>query len=229
MRRTDRLLNLMSTLIFILLLENNSQRMFTGIIEGLGEVNYVARGKNKNARASLRMRIDLGRLSKGLKTGSSVSVNGACLTITKLHNHEANFDLIDETTKRTSLNLLKVNDRVNIERSLRLDDRLEGHLVLGHIDGTGTIDKIMKLETETKIWIKVENRKLLDLIVPKGPIAIDGISLTVVDTTCEKISVSLIPHTLTHTTLGYKAEGDYVNLETDIIGKYVAKELPKIW
>jgi riboflavin synthase len=203
--------------------------MFTGIIEGLGKVNYVSRNKNKNARASLRIRIDLGRLSKGLKSGSSISVNGACLTITRLHNHEANFDLIEETTKRTCLNLLKVRDKVNLERSLKLGDRIEGHLVLGHIDGIGKIDKIHKYKSQTKIWLKVEDTKLLDSIVPKGSIAIDGISLTIVDTTRDKISVALIPHTLTHTTLGYKAEGDYVNLETDILGKYITKELPKNW
>jgi riboflavin synthase len=203
--------------------------MFTGIIEGLGKVNYVSRNKNKNGQASLRIRIDLGRLSKGLKSGSSISVNGACLTITKLQNHEANFDLIEETTKRTCLNLLKVRDKVNLERSMKLGDRVEGHLVLGHIDGIGKIDKIHKYESQTKIWLKVEDIKLLDSIVPKGSIAIDGISLTIVNTTRNKISVALIPHTLTHTTLGNKAEGDYVNLETDILGKYITKELPKNW
>lgn len=203
--------------------------MFTGIVEGLGEVNYVSRSKSKNTRARLRIRINLDRLSKGLKTGNSISVNGSCLTITKLHNHEANFDIINETTNRTCLNLLKVGDKVNIERSLRLGDRLEGHLVLGHIDGIGKIDKILKFETETKLWIKVENIKLLDSIVSKGSIAIDGISLTVVDTNYDKISLALIPYTLTHTTLGYKTEGDYVNIETDILGKYITKQLPKNW
>lgn len=203
--------------------------MFTGIVEGLGEVNYVSRSKSKNTRARLRIMINLGRLSKGLKIGNSISVNGSCLTITKLHNHEANFDIIDETANRTCLNVLKVGDKVNIERSLRLGDRLEGHLVLGHIDGIGKIHKILKFETETKIWIKVENIKLLDSIVSKGSIAIDGISLTVVDTNYDKISLALIPYTLTHTTLGYKTEGDYVNIETDIVGKYITKQLPKNW
>jgi len=203
--------------------------MFTGIVEGLGEVNHVSRSKSKDTRARLRIRINLGRLSKGLKTGNSISVNGSCLTITKLHNHEANFDIINETVNRTCLNLLRVGDKVNIERSLRLGDRLEGHLVLGHIDGIGKIDKILKLETETKIWVKVENIKLLDSIVSKGSIAIDGISLTVVDINYDNISLALIPYTLTHTALGYKTEGDYVNIETDILGKYITKKLPKSW
>ena len=201
--------------------------MFTGIIEGLAEVKFVSKAKNKDTGASIRLRIHLGRLSRGMKTGSSISVNGACLTITKLRRHEADFDIIGETTKLTCLNSLKAGDVVNIERSLRLGNRLEGHLVLGHIDGTGTIEKVLRFNTETKIWIKVENIKLLNSIVSKGSIAIDGISLTVVDTTRGSISVAIIPHTLSLTTLGYKSEGNCVNIETDILGKYITKELPK--
>ena len=185
------------------------------------------KAKNKDTGASIRIRIHLGRLSRGMKTGSSISVNGACLTITKLRRHEADFDIIGETTKLTCLNSLKAGDKVNIERSLRLGNRLEGHLVLGHIDGTGTIEKVLRFNTETKIWIKVENIKLLNSIVSKGSIAIDGISLTVVDTTRGSISVAIIPHTLSLTTLGYKSEGNCVNIETDILGKYITKELPK--
>jgi riboflavin synthase len=201
--------------------------MFTGIIEGLAEVKSVSKAKNKDTGASIRIRIHLGRLSRGMKTGSSISVNGTCLTITKLRRHEADFDIIGETTKLTCLNSLKAGDKVNIERSLRLGNRLEGHLVLGHIDGTGTIEKVLRFNTETKIWIKVENLKLLNSIVSKGSIAIDGISLTVVDTTRGSISVAIIPHTLSLTTLGYKSEGNCVNIETDILGKYITKELPK--
>jgi riboflavin synthase len=201
--------------------------MFTGIIEGLAEVKFVSKAKNKDTGASIRLRIHLGRLSRGMKIGSSISVNGACLTITKLRRHEADFDIIGETTKLTCLNSLKAGDKVNIERSLRLGNRLEGHLVLGHIDGTGTIEKVLRFNTETKIWIKVENIKLLNSIVSKGSIAIDGISLTVVDTTRGSISVAIIPHTLSLTTLGYKSEGNCVNIETDILGKYITNELPK--
>jgi riboflavin synthase len=199
--------------------------MFTGIIEDLGEVSYVS-SKNRNTQASLRLRVDIGRLSKGLKIGSSLSINGACLTVTNLHKREASFDLIEETVARTCLKLLKVTDKVNLERSLKIGDRLEGHLVLGHIDGIAKIDKILKCNSQTKIWFKLENTELLDSIVPKGSIAIDGISLTVVDVTREAISVALIPHTLAHTTLGFKAVGDYVNLETDILGKYIKGKLP---
>jgi riboflavin synthase len=213
----------------MLIVERYGLGMFTGIIEDLGEVSYVSRSKNENSQASLRLRIDIGRLSKGLKSGSSLSVNGACLTITRLHKHEASFDLIEETVARTCLKLLKVRDKVNLERSLKIGDRLEGHLVLGHIDGIGKIEKILKCASQTKIWFKLENIKLLDSIVPKGSIAIDGISLTVVDISRESISVALIPHTLTHTALGFKAVGDYVNLETDILGKYITTKLPENW
>lgn len=209
----------------MLIIERYGLGMFTGIIEDLGEVSYVS-SKNRNTQASLRLRIDIGRLSKGLKIGSSLSINGACLTVTNLHKREASFDLIEETVARTCLKLLKVTDKVNLERSLKIGDRLEGHLVLGHIDGIGKIDKILKCNSQTKIWFKLENTELLDSIVPKGSIAIDGISLTVVDMTREAISVALIPHTLAHTTLGFKAVGDYVNLETDILGKYIKGKLP---
>jgi riboflavin synthase len=210
----------------MLIVERYGLGMFTGIVEDLGEVSYVSRSRNKNTQASLRLRIDIGRLSKGLRIGNSLSINGACLTITNLHKREASFDLIEETVARTCLKLLKVTDKVNLERSLKIGDRLEGHLVLGHIDGIGKIDKILKCNSQTKIWFKLENTELLDSIVPKGSIAIDGISLTVVDMTRETISVALIPHTLAHTTLGFKVVGDYVNLETDILGKYIRAKLP---
>jgi riboflavin synthase len=210
----------------MLIVERYGLGMFTGVVEDLGEVSYVSRSKNKNTQASLRLRIDIGRLSKGLRIGSSLSINGACLTVTNLHKREASFDLIEETVACTCLKLLKVTDKVNLERSLKLGDRLEGHLVLGHIDGIGKIDKILKCNSQTKIWFKLENTELLDSIVPKGSIAIDGISLTVVDMTRETISVALIPHTLAHTTLGFKVVGDYVNLETDILGKYIKAKLP---
>jgi riboflavin synthase len=209
------------------MLRNMEHRMFTGIIEGLGEVKYVTTTNNKNTWSSIRIRIALGRLSKGLKTGSSVSVNGACLTITRIRNHEADFDVIDETAKRTCLSHLKIGDKVNIERSLRLGDRLEGHLVLGHVEGTGKINKVLKTETGMKIWIKVENIKLLNSIIPKGSIAIDGVSLTVVEMTNDKISLALIPHTLGCTTLGSKLKGSCVNIETDLLGKYITRELPQ--
>jgi riboflavin synthase len=168
-----------------------------------------------------------GRLKSNLKVGDSLSINGVCLTATRI-SKTVDFEIINETMNRTCLGLLKVGDRVNIERSLRLGGRLEGHLVLGHVDGTGIIKKIIKSPKESRFWIKIEDRKLISYIVPKGPIAIDGVSLTIIDfkNKYKMISVGLIPHTLAITTLGIKSIGVKVNVETDIIGKYVSRHLP---
>ena len=203
--------------------------MFTGIVEGLARVRSISKIKTKNKAADTKMSIYLGRLQKGLKIGDSVSVNGACLTITKLHKGCADFEIVDETMKRTSMCSLKTGEKVNIERSLRLNGRLEGHIVLGHVDGTGEIQSIITFQTETRLSITVQDSKLLCAIVPKGSLAIDGISLTVVDVKGDTISVVLIPHTLAITTLGLKSKGDRVNLEIDVIGRYVVKNILKKW
>ncbi len=205
--------------------------MFTGIVEGVAKVESVSKlltkkGKGKGKAADTKLVIHLGKLGRGLKVGDSVSVNGACLTVTKLSRGKAEFEMVGETTKRTNLGLARQGDKVNIERSLRLGERLEGHFVLGHVDGTGMIEKITRTATETKIWIRIENKDLLKSIVPKGSITVDGISLTVVDIEGDRISVSIIPHTLKVTTLGLKSEGDKVNIETDILAKYILS-LPK--
>jgi riboflavin synthase len=134
--------------------------------------------------------------------------------------------MVAETVRRTSLGSLKPNDRVNIERSLKVGERLEGHFVLGHVDGTGIIEDIIEKPTETTIWIKLEG-KLARSMIPKGSIAVDGVSLTLVDIDGDRISISLIPHTLKITTLGLKSRGDKVNIETDIIGKYVMNNLSR--
>ncbi|HEY6668577.1 MAG TPA: riboflavin synthase [Candidatus Nitrosopolaris sp.] len=203
--------------------------MFTGIVEGLARVRSISKIKAKNKAADTKMSIYLGRLQKGLKIGDSISVNGACLTITKLHKGCADFEIVDETMKRTSMCSLKTGEKVNIERSLRLNGRLEGHIVLGHVDGTGEIQSIITFQTETRLSITVQDSKLLCAIVPKGSLAIDGISLTVVDIKGDTISVVLIPHTLAITTLGLKSKGDRVNLEIDVIGRYVVKNILKKW
>jgi riboflavin synthase len=203
--------------------------MFTGIVEGLARVRSISKIKDKSKAADTKMSIYLGRLQQGLKIGDSVSVNGACLTITKLHEGCADFEIVDETMKRTSMCSLKPGEKVNIERSLRLNGRLEGHIVLGHVDGIGVIQRIITCQTETRLSITVQDRKLLRAIVPKGSLAIDGISLTVVDVKGDIISVVLIPHTLAITTLGLKSKGDRVNLEIDVIGRYVVKNILKKW
>jgi riboflavin synthase len=202
--------------------------MFTGIIEGIGEVKSASKFKDKNKAASMRLSIYLGKIYKGLKVGNSVSINGTCLTITKLcKRRTADFEIVGETIKRTCLGLVRPGDKVNIERSLRVGERLEGHIVLGHVDATGTIKEIITSTIETKIWIKIEKREVLRSIVSKGSIAIDGVSLTVVNIKDDKVSISLIPHTLANTTLGLKSNGDKVNVEIDIIGKYIINNLPK--
>ena len=172
------------------------------------------------------MRVKLGKLGRGLKEGDSVCINGACLTATKLSKGEAEFEMVAETIRRTNLGSTKPGDYVNIERSLKVGERLEGHFVLGHVDGTGTIDKIEKMPSETKIWIRLDSQ-LAKSVVEKGSIAVDGVSLTVVDVDGERVSISLIPHTLGVTTLGMRKKGETVNIETDILGKYANSNLPQ--
>ena len=201
--------------------------MFTGIIEGIGEVKSVYKFKDKNKAASMRLSIYLGKIYKGLKVGNSVSINGACLTIVRLHKGIADFELVDETVKRSCMGLIKPGDKVNIERSLRLGDRLEGHIILGHVDTTGTIEEISTSCTGTKIWIKINDVSVFPSIVPKGSIAVDGISLTLIEVKNQRVSIALIPYTLDNTTLGLKSRGDSVNIEIDLIGRYVTNNLPK--
>ena len=200
--------------------------MFTGIIEGTGIVKSISKIKTANRVADMRIEIDLGKLRSGLRVGDSVSVNGTCLTATSILKNTVFFEVVKETTKRTSLGLLKAGDLVNLERSLRINDRIEGHIVLGHIDGVGKIEEIVKIPSETKIWISV-NKQTAGLLVPKGSIAVDGISFTIVDVTNDLFSVALVPHTLSVTTFKSKKKGDKVNIEVDILSKYVAKLLPR--
>ena len=200
--------------------------MFTGIVEGTGIIKSISKIKTANRIADKRIEIDLGKLRRGLRVGDSVSVNGTCLTATSILKNIAIFEVVKETTKRTSLGLLKAGDLVNLERSLRINDRIEGHIVLGHIDGVGKIEDIEKIPSETKIWISV-NKQTAGLLVPKGSIAVDGISFTIVDVSNEVFSVALVPHTLAVTTFKSKKKGDKVNIEVDILSKYVAKLLPR--
>lgn len=202
--------------------------MFTGIIQGLAEVKSISKIRSNYKSADTKLCINLGGKLKGdLKVGDSLSINGACLTATRI-SKTVDFEIINETMNRTCLGLLKAGDKVNIERSLRLSDRLDGHFLLGHVDGIGIIKKIMKSPIQTKVWIRIQNKKLMSWIVPKGSIAIDGVSLTIIDIEDKDkmISVALIPHTLATTTLTLKSIGEKVNVETDIIGKYLSRHLP---
>jgi len=195
--------------------------MFTGIVVGTGKVKKITK-KTKN-RSAIQMIVDLGKYAKGLKIGESVSLNGVCLTVTNLKKNLGKFEMIDETTKKTDLGNLKIGSIVNIERSLKAGDGLEGHFVLGHVDGVGTLKKIQKKPKEVQIWFEVP-KKLARYIVKKGSIAIDGISFTVVNVKKNLVSVCLIPHTVKVTNFKTKKIGDKINIETDILGKYILKQ-----
>ena len=194
--------------------------MFTGIVEGVGTVEKIS--KNTKNRSAVQMTINLGKHSKGLKIGQSVALNGVCLTAIKLSKSNCVFEMIEETTKKTDLGNLKVGGVVNIERSLKVGERLEGHFVLGHVDDVAIIKKIIKKPKEIQIWFEIP-KKLSKYVVKKGSIALDGISLTVVDIKNNLVLVSLIPHTIDVTNFYTKKIGDKLNIETDILGKYILK------
>lgn len=200
---------------------NEKPVMFTGIIEGLGKI--VKFDTTTNSRSAAKMHIDLGRISKGLKVGDSVAINGVCLTAIKISKGITEFEMIGETIKKTNLGSLQRGDKVNIERSLKVGQRLEGHFVLGHVDGVGIISKIEKQSNQIQLWIKIP-QELSKYVIKKGSVTVDGISLTVVDVLKNQFSVSLIPHTVKITNLSYKKIGDKVNIETDILGKYILSD-----
>ena len=192
--------------------------MFTGIIVGTGKVTKIDQ-QTKN-RSAIQMTVNLGKYVKGLKIGQSVAINGVCLSATKISKNNCIFEMIDETTKKTDLGNVKTGSTVNIERSLKVGDRLEGHFVLGHIDGVATITKIEQKPKEVKVWFKIP-KNLTKYVVQKGSIALDGISLTVVDAKKSIASVCLIPHTVKITNFKTKEIGDKLNIETDVLGKYI--------
>ena len=193
--------------------------MFTGIVQGTGKVEKLEESENQSA---VRMTVNLGRHSRGLKTGQSVALNGVCLTATKVSGTRCVFEMIGETMQKTDLGSLGPGDAVNLERSLRANQRLEGHFVLGHVDGVGTIKEIKDTPKEVQIVIRIP-RELSRYVVKKGSIAVDGVSLTVTDIRGLLVSVSLIPHTISVTNFKTRRKGDKVNIETDILGKYALR------
>ncbi|MBO0699941.1 MAG: riboflavin synthase [Zavarzinella sp.] len=192
--------------------------MFTGLVESLGTVTRVA-----DTGAGHRLTIS-DRIAESLSLGESVAVNGACLTVVEVRGEEFDFDVGPETLNRTNLVRLRAGDRVNLERALRVGDRLGGHFVQGHIDAIGTIDRRDRAGDWEDVWFRCP-AELTRLMVPKGSIAVDGISLTLVNVEADRFSVMLIPHTQAATTLGFKKVGDPVNLEADMLAKHVAKLL----
>lgn len=195
--------------------------MFTGLVVELGDiVSLQKRGKGA------RLYLDAQTLGREAKIGDSIAINGTCLTVVEIRGTSLAFDISDETLKSTNLGELKVRDRVNLEPALRLNDRLGGHFVTGHIDGVGRI-RSKNLEGEVyKIVIETDPR-IAEYLVEKGSVAVDGISLTVVDLLRDGFSLVVIPHTANVTTIGLKGVGDKVNVEVDILGKYVSKYLKK--
>ncbi|MGE5850193.1 MAG: riboflavin synthase [Candidatus Methylomirabilota bacterium] len=193
--------------------------MFTGIIEAIGTVQGFSR-QGEGAR----VRIGAGALAEGLRLGDSVAVEGACLTVTALRGDGFSADLSVETLARTTLGRLRAGMRVNLERPLRLGDRLGGHLVSGHVDAVGQIVERTPQGDGEFMRIRFP-RELEPLLVMKGSIAVDGISLTVAELSRDTFGVAIIPHTLEHTTLSDKRAGDAVNLEADLLGKHVARLL----
>jgi riboflavin synthase len=193
--------------------------MFTGLVEALGTVRQLT-----PAGAGRQLLLEAPSLSAELSLGESVAVNGTCLTVVEHDGQSCRFEVGPETLLRTNLGELRVGDRVNLERSLRLSDRLGGHLVQGHIDGTGQIARKLPEGEWVTIWFRCAP-ELTTQMVAKGSVAVDGVSLTLVEVRSGEFSVALIPHTLACTTLGFKGPGDTVNLETDILAKYVHKIL----
>lgn len=193
--------------------------MFTGIIEQVGKIKKVEKRSH-----IFCLIIESEVVFKEIKLGESLSVNGCCLTVTKIEGKNIHFDLSLETAKKTNLVNLKINEMVNLERALRVTDRLSGHFVSGHIDGLGEIkSKIAKGgDLSFKVVIPQE---LKGYIVPKGSIAVEGISLTINEVADNSFTVQVIPHTLSNTNLSYKKIGDKINIEVDMLGKYVHKNL----
>jgi len=201
--------------------------MFTGLIEMVGEVLQAERRGDR-----LRLSVDLGCAADGIKVGDSINLSGACQTVAHVEGRRAEFDAVAETLARTTLGLWRRGTRINIERSLRPGDRLGGHFVAGHVDGTGRVvespgpSTAEGAERAGGCWLRVEAPgELFPEIVPKGSIAVDGVSLTVVEVAPPVFSIALIPTTLRETTLGGLKPGDRVNLETDLLAKYVRRAL----
>lgn len=191
--------------------------MFTGIVEEIGIIDGIKFGST-----SVKLSIKCQKIMEDVKIGDSIAVNGICLTVTSRSFESFTADVMPETMRKTNLGSLKIGDKINIERALRLCDRLGGHIVSGHIDGTGVISG--REEEDNAIWLEIcATEDILRYVVVKGSVALDGTSLTVVYVDHKCFRVSLIPHTTRVTTLGSRKIGDRINIECDMLGKYVEK------
>jgi len=196
-------------------------KVFTGIIAEMGEIAVLERKSGIT-----RLLLNSKEIIKDAKIGDSISVNGTCLTIVEITGTAMKFDLSEETLKSTNLGSLRPGDRVNLEPSLRPESKLGGHFVSGHVDDIGRIKSKTKMGDAFKVGIEAPE-KVLNFLVEKGSVAVDGISLTVVDILRDSFTIVIIPHTAQLTTIGFKGPGDTVNVEVDIIGKYVSRFLNK--
>lgn len=196
--------------------------MFTGIVQGTGTVESVERG---GGHGRLLVRAEI--WNDPITIGESIAIEGVCLTVTQERNGILYFDLLKETFDRTNLGEKKIGSRVNLERALRVGDSLGGHFVTGHVDGVGRVKRLTPVGRDWILEISCE-RELLGQMVPKGSIAISGVSLTIVDLNPDSFTVHLIPHTWNITSLSDLRPGDAVNLETDMIGKYILRFLQQM-
>ncbi len=196
--------------------------MFTGLIEEVGKVKGINRKVD-----GINVSIEARNILDDIKIGDSIAVNGVCLTVVSLSDKGFSFDVSKETLDRSNLKFLKIGEYVNLERALKVSDRLGGHIVQGHVDTTGNITKITPLGEHTIFEIEIPP-EYLNLVVEKGSIAIDGISLTINSIKNNRLSFNIIPHTIKSTNLQFRKVGDLVNIEFDVIGKYVWNMLEKI-
>jgi riboflavin synthase len=194
--------------------------MFTGIVEEVGVVRAVT-------RAGDVARLDIGAVTtlEGSEVGASVAVSGVCLTVVERRKDSFAFEVGPETLTRTALGRLRADDAVNLERPLRFGGALGGHLVLGHVDGTGTVEAVTRVESTARVRIILVDRGLEPLLIAQGSVAVDGVSLTVAALDDRGFEVMIIPHTLAATTFGRLSAGQVVNIETDMIGKYVLRSI----
>lgn len=196
--------------------------MFTGIVEAVGKVAEV------RARGDLtRLGIDAPGIAADARVGDSVAVNGGCLTVVAVQDGRLAFEAVRETLERTTLGGLRPGARVNLERALRADGRLDGHIVQGHVDEAGRVQELRRRGEDVLLRIAC-SRGFADWLVPKGSVAVDGVALTLVEAGEEDFEVALIPHTLAITTLGDLRAEDRVNLEADVLGKYVKRYLERV-
>ena len=193
--------------------------MFTGLIEEVGKISAINKKDD-----GLKIKVECNKILDDIKLGDSVAVNGVCLTVVNIDKNSLDFEVSNETIKRSNFKFLKINEYVNLERAMTPSSRLGGHIVQGHVDTTGEITSITNLGKHTNIKIKFPSEYDY-LVIEKGSIAIDGISLTINYINENVIDLNIIPHTWENTNLKYRKVGDIVNIEFDILGKYVAKML----